>query len=131
MTQDVIDLAKRGFAAYNAGDLEALYGLLHPEVVAVIPSEYPNDGVYEGPERFRVMLGHWQEAWETIRAEPEDFIVEGDYVIVPVLQVARGRGSGAEVESRLAYLIGVRDDLLAEWRLCSSADDALMQARAH
>jgi hypothetical protein len=50
--------------------------------------------------------------------------------MVPVHQVARGRGSGAEVEIRLAYLLRVRDGLLVEWRLCASVEEALELVRA-
>jgi uncharacterized protein len=130
VSDDWIELAQRGLAAYNAGDMEALFALLHDDVVATVPPQFANEGVYEGPEGFRRMMFHWQEAWEQVSAEPLEYIVEGDTLIVPIRQVTRGRGSGLELETHFTYFIRVRDGLLAEWRLFGSVEEAVMQARA-
>jgi ketosteroid isomerase-like protein len=131
MSDDSIALARKGLAAYNAGDLEGLFELLHEDVVATVPPQFANEGVYEGRDGFRRMMFHWQEAWEQVSAEPLDYIVEGDCLIVPIRQVTRGRGSGVELETHFAYFIRVRDGLLREWTLFGSVDEALLQARAH
>jgi ketosteroid isomerase-like protein len=36
-------------------------------------------------------------------------MVDGDRVLVPVIQRARGKGSGVEVEQRFYQLFGLRD----------------------
>jgi hypothetical protein len=76
------------------------------------------------------MVEQWNDVWDQVRADPGEPIVEGNAAVVPVHQVARGRGSGAEVEIRLAYLLRVRDGLLVEWRLCASVEEALELVRA-
>jgi ketosteroid isomerase-like protein len=40
------------------------------------------------------------------RLEPEEFIDAGDAVLVVVRQIARGKGSGAEVSNRLVHVWG-------------------------
>jgi uncharacterized protein len=126
----ILDLARRGFAALNSGDLEALFRLVAGDVVAVVPSSFANDGVYRGIDGFRAMTNQWLEAWGEFHAEPLEFIEEGDALVVPVHQTGTGRGSGAPVEAQLAYLFRARDGLLVEWRLCLDADEALEHARA-
>jgi uncharacterized protein len=125
-----LDLAKRGFAAYNAGDLEALLELVAEDMVAVVPIGLPNEGVYAGPAGFRRMLVSWGEAWEEFRAEPIEFIQQDDFVIVPLRQFGRGRESGIEVEMELTQLMRVRDGRLIQWRLCWDKAEALEHARA-
>jgi ketosteroid isomerase-like protein len=126
----ILDLARRGFAALNSGDLEALFALAADDVVAVVPTGLANAGVYEGIDGFRQMTGQWLEVWEGFRAEPLEFIpVDEDTLVVSVRQTGTGRGSGAAVEAQLAYLFRARGGLLVEWRLCRDADEALAHAR--
>jgi ketosteroid isomerase-like protein len=127
----ILDLARRGFAALNSGDLEALFALTADDVVAVVPTGLANAGSYEGIEGFREMMGQWLEVWEGFRAEPLEFIAVGeDTLVVPVRQTATGHGSGVAVEAQFAYLLRARDALLVEWRLCHDTDEALAHASA-
>jgi ketosteroid isomerase-like protein len=126
----VLDLAKKGFEAYNAGDLEGVLELVAEDMVAVVPSELPNEGVYHGPEGFRKMMVTWWEAWEEFRIEPIELIQQDDFVIVPLRQFGRGRGSGIEVEMELTQLMQVREGRLVQWRLFRHKAEALEHARA-
>jgi ketosteroid isomerase-like protein len=51
----------------------------------------------------------WFDAFEEFTLEPEDFIVKGDRILVPMQQRARGRGSGLELEERFYQLFILRD----------------------
>jgi ketosteroid isomerase-like protein len=130
VADSVLDLARRGFDAYNAGDIEAVLELVADDMVAVVPSELPNEGVYRGPEGFRKMMVSWREAWDEFRIEPIELIQQDDFVIVPLRQFGRGRGSGIEVEMELTQLMQVRDGRLVQWRLFRQTADALAHARA-
>jgi ketosteroid isomerase-like protein len=125
-----LDLVRKAFAAYNRGDIDDLLELMAEDVVAVIPSGLPNDGIYHGRDGFLEMLGAWEEAWEEFRIEPIEFIEEGDAVIVPIRQFGRGRGSGIETEMELTQLMRVRSGRFVQWRLCWDRAEALAHARA-
>jgi ketosteroid isomerase-like protein len=129
--RSVLDLVQSGLTALNSGDLEAIYGVVADDVVAVIPEGLANAGSYEGVEGFRQMMGQWLEVWEGFRAEPLELIPVGeDTVAVSVRQTGTGQGSGVEVEAHFAYLFRGRDEQLVEWRLCRDVDEALAHARA-
>ena len=130
MSASQLDLVRKGFAAYNGGDIEGLLELMADDVVATIPSGMPNDGVYRGRDGFLEMLDHWQEAWEEFRIEPIEFIEHDDVVIVPIRQFGRGRGSGIETEMELTQMLRVREGRFVEWRLCWNPAEALAHARA-
>jgi ketosteroid isomerase-like protein len=125
MVEENVELARTGLEAFNRGDLETVFSLLDPEVVAFIPVELPNEGTYYGHDGFRQMLQQWNEPWEEFEVEPEDFIARGDHVVVPVRQRARGRGSGIEVEARLAYVFEIRNARLVRWELYADRREAL------
>ena len=125
-----VELAREGLKAFNSGDTETLEALMADDVVAIIPREMPNDGVYEGRDGFWRMLSQWTEPWEEFRSEPLDFIEVGDQVVVPVRSTGRGRGSGIEVEAEQAHRFELRDGRMIRWQLYATLDDALADARA-
>ena len=62
--------------------------------------------------------------------EPEEFIGEGDYVIVVLMMRGTGRGSGVTVEERIAHQWKVRDGKAVALQVYSDPDDAVRDARA-
>ena len=47
-----IELTRRGFKAYNAGDYEAVVALLHPDVEVYADDELLNAGSFSGHDGF-------------------------------------------------------------------------------
>jgi ketosteroid isomerase-like protein len=129
VTAPAVDVATRGFDAYNRGDYETMLALLADDVVAVVSSRLPNEGTYHGHEGFREMLEGWDEAWESFQIEPGDLVEEGDWVIVAARQFGRGRGSGIDVDRSIAYMFRVRGEQIAALRVCDSVDEAVSFAR--
>jgi ketosteroid isomerase-like protein len=119
-----LDIARRGIAAYNSRDFQAVVELLDDDVEAVVPDGMANAGTYYGHEGFRHMTRDWLEAWDEFRIDIEDLIEEGDAVIAPVLQHARGRFSGVEIHMHAVLLMRFRRGRLYRWRLCQALDEA-------
>jgi ketosteroid isomerase-like protein len=119
-----VDIASRGFEAFNRGDLDAVGELLHDDVVAVVPDSLANSGVYEGRDGFARMLAHWVEPWEELRVDVLELIEEGDAVLAPAVQHGRGRGSGVEISMRVVFLLRFRDDRVEFYRLCENLEEA-------
>jgi uncharacterized protein len=92
--------------AWNRRDLGAALDRLHPECeLRPVESLAP----VRGHDEFAAGFAEWFEAFEAFSADPEGFMVDGDRVLVPVIQRARGKGSGVEVEQRFYQLFGLRD----------------------
>ena len=108
MSQENVEIIRRGYALFAAGDFEAVTALLSDDVevtdaggLAVTGSAA---GTRHGPEGFLRSTQEALEAFEDFHVEPEDFVDAGDVVVVPVRITGRGRGSGMEMEMRLAHL---------------------------
>jgi ketosteroid isomerase-like protein len=130
VTPPPVEVAARGFDAYNRGDFETVFELLADDVVAVVSPRLPNEGTHHGHEGVREMLRGWEEAWEWLRIEPDALVEEGEWVIVPARLFGRGRGSGVDVDRELAYMLRVRGDRVTDLRICDSVGEALAVARA-
>ena len=81
-------------------------------------------GTVRGHDEFAAGFEEWFEAFEEFRTDPEDFIPDGDRVLVPVTQRARGKGSGAEVEQRFHQLFEVRDGLVVRFEEFADESEA-------
>jgi ketosteroid isomerase-like protein len=119
-----LDIALRGIEAYNRGDFQALMELIDDDVEAVVPDGMANAGTYRGVQGFQRMTRHWGEAWAEFRVEVEELIEEGDAVIAPVTQHARGRGSGVETQMSAVHLMRFRRGRMYRWRLCETLEEA-------
>jgi ketosteroid isomerase-like protein len=120
-----VELTRRGFEAYNAGDYQSLISLLHPAVELHADSELINGGDYRGHEGFTRWNNEWNEAWEEFTIEPRSLETFGGHIIlVDTHQVARGVGSGIDVEMDVYWAFEVEDDQLIRMHLYADRDRA-------
>jgi len=121
-----VEVTRRGFEAYNAGDLDALVELLHPEVELHADHELINGGDHRGHEGFTRWNAEWTEAWEEFTIEPRALETFGEHVILAdTHQVARGAGSGIDVEMDVFWVFEVEDDQVVRMHLYANRDRAL------
>jgi ketosteroid isomerase-like protein len=129
MSQEYVEVVRRGFAAANRGDLGEVLEMWAPDAVWDWSNGHGFDaGVYRGRDEIRTF---WQErsaAWEETRFEIVDLQeVEDDRVIVENVAYLRGR-DGIEVEARSAWLISFRDGEQISLTLYQTKRDALEAA---
>jgi ketosteroid isomerase-like protein len=100
MSQEAIDRIKRGYEAFNRGDLEAAVQDLHPDIewrVALDLPDSPPDETYRGHEGVMRFWQSWHGAFEGFSVEIEEIIDAGDAVVVVGGVHGRGAVSGADV----------------------------------
>jgi uncharacterized protein len=107
MSTGNIEIVRRGYEAWNRGDLGEVLELVDPEFEWE-PVEIPWSGTMRTRGEFESYLKSLGRIWETFRLEPEELTEIGDAVLVVVLERARGRASGVEVEQRLVHLWSFR-----------------------
>jgi len=120
-----VALVRRGFASANAGDWESFFRDVAPnwelDWSRTRGPEVP--GVYRGEEAQRVFLD-WVESWQSVRAEPNQFIEVGEHVIVPTTEHYVGR-DGIEVQARNTWTVTIRDGKIVRSCLYQDKQEAL------
>jgi ketosteroid isomerase-like protein len=100
MSQENVELVRRGFDVWNSGDMDALREYLHPSVILWPLEDWPEPGPFVGRD---VTIRQWEqmrETWDADALEPiGPFIDAGDSVVVRT----RWRGSGHGPESRMEF----------------------------
>lgn len=108
LSPEDIEYAREGYRLFAAGDPAFLDGLA-PDATLVFPEVLPKGGTYASP---------WDamEFWNTIgalfdgaRPEPEDFIRDGDRLVVLGHFHGRARATGERVAIRFAHVFGLPD----------------------
>ena len=100
MSQENIERIRRGYEAFNRGDLADAAKDFDPNLEWKIPFQLPDsppDETYRGPEDVIRFWQTWRAAFDDFRIELEEIIDAGDQVIVFGAVRGRGAGSGADV----------------------------------
>lgn len=110
MSQENVEVFRRGIEAANRSDTGAFLELLHPEVEwhTVLPM-VGGDAIYRGIDGVRGLL---EDVWGVLAAttyEFPDIRDLGDRLIAIGRIRVTGEASGAAIDSPFAYLIEFRD----------------------
>jgi hypothetical protein len=125
-----IDAVKQAYAVAAKGDFDEMFDVIDPNIVLRDRPESPDPRTYHGYEGVRQSLESSDDTFEGFELQPEEFIPEGDYVIVVLRMRGTGRGSGVTVEERIAHQWKIRDGKAVALQVYSDPDDAVRDARA-
>jgi ketosteroid isomerase-like protein len=107
MSQENVEVARAYFEAWNAGDMDALREVYHPDLIVRAPEGWPEPGPFVGREAVISQAGRMREPWDADAMETiGEFIDAGDRIVVRFVWHTEGRGPGSEVE--MATTITVR-----------------------
>ena len=125
MSQDNVRTIEAIYEEWGAGRFRRLDDLYDPHVTFVLRPEFPDSGVYLGPEEIGRYMRHFLEPWTQIKISAEEIIDAGDSVLVAVRQHGAGRGSGLETELRYFHAWSFRGAKVIRWEGIRDRRDAL------
>jgi len=127
VSQENVELIRRAFDAYTAGDIEAVLALCAEDIVITQAPEVPvGEPQQHGHEGVLEAFALWPEQWDDFRIEIQRVVADpDDYVVVSTLQSGRGKQSGVEVVGEFIFVYAFRDGLISEWRIFVDEDQAL------
>lgn len=117
---------RRIYDEWGRGNFRAAVELFDSHVLLVLRPEFPDAGVYLGPEEIatytrRDLLASWAD----FVIEAEDFIDAGDSVVVQVHQRGVGLSSGLVTELRYFHVWTFRGDAIIRIESIPGREQAL------
>ena len=115
MSEENVEAFKRGVEAANRRDIEALLAELDPEIEwhsALLASVAGGAAVYRGHEGVRKWLRDLEEAFSEVHSEFSEIRDLGNRLVAIGRLRTRGKESGAETESPVAWLVRFNDGKL-------------------
>jgi len=126
--RNLTELIEYGYGAWNAGDLEALLSICHPDVSYHTSGAFPGlQTVYEGKDGLRRWWVDFREPWEQIKVIPERIVERGDgHFAIRVRFEGTGR-QGIETKMEFINLTEIRDGLAYRFDSMPPTDEALRE----
>ena len=131
MARSNTDLVRPIYEEWGRGNWEPSFDVYHPDMEWGWSDEFPGlAGVYRDSETPNPRLRAWLSGWDPWRAEAEDFLEIGDYVVVLATYHGRGKGSGIEITQEGAHVFKLRDGKVVRLEIFASRERAIESVRA-
>ena len=131
MSQENVEIVRRGVDAYNRRDVEAILEDLDPEIEwhpAILAPLEGKATVYRGHEGVRMWVRDLDDVFDEIHAEYSEVRDLGEQVVAIGQIRMRGTGSGAETESPLASVTDFKNGKAIRFRTYLDPRQALEAA---
>ena len=106
MSQENVEIVRRAFEAWNAGDMDAVREAFDPDVIMRMVDGWPEPGPFVGRDAVMRQLEQQRETWDADSFELiSDFIDVGDRVAVRWIWHGAGSGPEANLEITAVYTV--------------------------
>jgi ketosteroid isomerase-like protein len=131
MASRIAELLRPVYEEWGRGNWRPSFDLYDPHMEWGWSSEFLGlGGVYEDRRDPNPRLRSWLSEWDYWRAEAEEYLELGDYVIVLATYHGKGRGSGVEIEQEGAHVWRLRDDKVIRLEIFASRERAIQSVHA-
>jgi ketosteroid isomerase-like protein len=121
-----VTLIRDAFARWNAGDRQPPLDLIDPdvEIRTAIGDAFKGEP-FRGHEGAREWLAALDENFETWTLVVEEFMERGETIVALGHILARGRGSGVELDQDVGWVFRVRDGKVLRLHTFLDREEAL------
>jgi uncharacterized protein len=113
MSEESVEITKRTFEAFNAGDMDALRGLYDPDIVFRHLPDWPEPGPTVGRDEVIRFIESLRDTWDATETQIRGEIIHAaDRVVVSFTW--RGAGHGPQSNIELTTLSPVRNGKVRE-----------------
>jgi ketosteroid isomerase-like protein len=129
VSEQNVEIVRRGFEALDRGGVEAMLESIDPDFEATVPPELSVEpDTYRGHEGLRRYFAAFEGAMEDVRFEYVDAVDAGDMVVVTMRLLAKGKDTGIEVEQLAHQVWTVRKGRAVRVEAFAEKADALRAA---
>ena len=126
MSNENVEIVRRGYESFNRGAIDAVVGLLAPEFEYVASGLVPGvGGVYRGAQGLRGFAETFFAEFDDPRIEIHELIDAGDQVVASTTMRGDGKQSGAETSWAVCQVWTMRDGNAVRGQGFPNRDEAL------
>jgi uncharacterized protein len=125
MSRNSIEVVRAGYEAFNRGDIQAVFALLHPDVELYQSTEVPWGGLYKGLAQAREFFTKLSRTIES-KVATEQLVDAGDRIV----EIGRTRGTagatGKSFDVPEVHVWTFEDDKIVRFEAYIANPDMLM-----
>jgi ketosteroid isomerase-like protein len=126
MSQENVEVVRRGWAAWERGDMATALADHSEDIIVTRAAPLPDVVAYHGRDGMMQMLADWVEQFDEFQMTGAEFKDANDsQVVVRVHQQARGKHSGAPIEADFWFAYTPREGQSVRWDIYASEAQAL------
>jgi ketosteroid isomerase-like protein len=125
MSRANVELVRRAYGLWNAGEMEAAKRMAAPDAIMSTPPGWPDSITSNDRDEMFKRLAENRDLFESDRLVPEQWIEAHDCVIVPTQWCGVPKGASAELKVSVVPVYTVRGDLIVRLDWYSSVQEAL------
>jgi ketosteroid isomerase-like protein len=129
MSQENVEVVRRGYEAYERGDLQGMLAAADPGLITHRAAPQPDTGTWHGPEGFLQSFADWIEDFDEFTVAVEEFIDANDaQVVVRMHQRAVGSHSRTPIEGTFWFVHTLSGQKITRIDIYAHEDQALEAA---
>jgi ketosteroid isomerase-like protein len=129
MSEENVEIVRRGYEAFNRGDAEAMVADIAPTCEYVGTGAVPGfQGVYQGPEGWKEVVSWMWDEFEDAHVEIRELVRTGDQVLASLTLSGRGKQSGVETNLDMWQLWTIKDGKFQRGQGFRTKEEALEAA---
>jgi len=125
MSQENLEVMRRSFDAWNAGDLARWGAMHHPKVEVTPPDGWPESEPPRSREEWLAQAGRLIDSWASQRVDVVRIQDAGGRVVGLFEWVTRGKGSDIDLVTEMALIATVENGLITRAVYYASHAEAL------
>ena len=123
MSRENVELIQRVYEEFGKG--ESVEWALDPKVEWHTAADLPDSDVHRGTDAVAALVRDWLGSFDDLRADVEQLIDQGDYVVVALVLRGRIHGTDEEVALPETHVWKLRDGKAVEVREYRTKEAAL------
>ncbi len=128
MSESNVEIARRAYDAFAAGDVEAAFRECAPDLEWIPPDRNPTAGKYRGVDQALAEIQAFMEPFAEYSYSAQEFTAVGDKVVVRGRHRARGTESGIVVEEPETHVVTFRQGKVVRVEMFRDEEEALRAA---
>jgi ketosteroid isomerase-like protein len=129
VSEENVEIVRRGFEAWDQGDLGAHLRLVHEDVVCRRAGAVALDThTYHGLEGYLKFASEWFEPYDDLQLRPSQYIDAGDKVVVECPQEGHLVGSDQLMKGTFWFLLTILDAKVIRFEAYGGRGEALEAA---
>ena len=115
--QENTKIAEQVYEAFNISDIEGFLNSFSEDISWEIPEieNVPVNGKFSGRENLAAFLAETDKYEEFLKLEPQEFIAQGDRIVVLGEGLMRSKTTDKQYATRIAHIYTIRDGKIVDF----------------